>query len=149
SKESVIRSGDLVDLYDEGALVSAVVMSEEKGRLKVTTQSGKELRVTASRIAQRAGLAPAASTSQAAAAAARHAAMAQARLREIDLTALWDVLVDEPQRYTLGSLAGLALGTDDGVTRSATLRALHEDRVYFARKQDLFEPRTRENVEQT
>src|SRR2546426_12800652 len=106
TKETIIRTGDLVDLYDEGGLVCAVVIAEEKGRLKVVTESGKELRVTASRIAQRAGSAPGSSGAQAASVASRHAVAALARLPEIDLTALWDVLVDEPQRYALGNLAG-------------------------------------------
>src|SRR5678815_2544413 len=149
TRDIVIKMGDLIDLYDEGGLVCAVVTGEEKGRLKVVTEYGKELRVTSSRVAHRAGSASASGSQQAAAAASRHAQAASARVKEIDLSAMWDVLVDEPQRYPLGSLAALALGADDAVTRTAMLRALQGDRTYFTRKQDDFEPRPREQVEET
>ncbi|HEY3175245.1 MAG TPA: RNB domain-containing ribonuclease [Candidatus Polarisedimenticolia bacterium] len=147
SREIAFRMGDLVDLYDEGGLVCAVVLGEEKGRLKIVTEAGKEMRVTVSRIAHRAG-AVSVIPAQAAAAARRHGEAAAARAREIDLPSLWDVLVDEPKRQPLGGLAALALGSDDPLSRSALLRRLHEDRIYFARKGDDFEPRSREHIEE-
>src|SRR5437867_13052970 len=104
TRDTIIKPGDLIDLYDEGDLVSGVVTGEEKGRLKVVTQSGKELRVISSRVAHRAGNAPATTSPAAASAATRHARAAVSRLPEIDLAALWDVLADEPQRYTLDGL---------------------------------------------
>ena len=98
TRDTVIKMGDLIDLYDEGGLVCAVVTGEEKGRLKVVTEGGKELRVTSSRVAHRAGSAAAPGGPHAAAAALRHAQAASARVAEIDLPAMWDVLADEPQR---------------------------------------------------
>jgi len=147
TKQEDIRTGDLVDLYDEGGLVCAVVLGEEKGRLKVQTQAGRTLRVTLSRVAQRLGLS--ALPTRAAETALAHALAAQERLDEIDIAALWDVLVDEPSRHSLQSLAALALGEDGPVARSALLRKLFEDRVYFTRKGDDFEPRSRDHVEAT
>jgi len=135
ARHPIIRSGELVDLYDEGGIVCAVVLGEEKGRLRVVTERGKEMRVAPSRVALRTGetvALPSAAGAQAgaaAAAAARHAQAAAGRRSEIDLAALWDVLVDEPQRHTLAGLASLALGSDDGVARSALARALQEDRT--------------------
>jgi len=148
TQDLTIRTGDLVDLYDEGGLVCAVVMGEEKGRLKVITETGKEMRVTASRVAQRAGAAIV-QAGAAAAVALRHAKAAAARMPEIDLAALWDLLVDEPKRHGLTSLTSLALGGEDDVARSAMLRALQQDRLYFTRKGDDFEARSREHVEET
>jgi len=155
TRHPIIRSGELVDLYDEGGIVCAVVLGEEKGRLRVVTERGKEMRVASSRVALRTGETVAlpsvagAQAGAAAAAAARHAQAAAGRRSEIDLAALWDVLVDEPQRHTLAGLASLALGSDDGVARSALARALQEDRTHFTRKADDFEPRTREHVDDT
>jgi len=145
SKATTIGAGELVDLFDEGGLVSAVVTGDEKGRLRVVTESGKELRVTLSRVAHRAG---GASITHAADAASRHGEAARARLAEIDVPALWEVLVEQPQRIPLGALAELALGEDAPVTRSAMLRALLADRTYFTRKGDDFEPKPREHVEE-
>ncbi len=146
SRTVSIAVGDLIDLYDEGDLVSAVVVGEEKSRFKVVTQAGRQLRVTSSRIAHRAGPAPGPAAQGA---AAEHARAAADKADQIDLPALWDVLVDEPERHGLDQLAVLALGEDSPVARSAVLRLLHRDRVYFSRKLDRFEPRTRELVEET
>ncbi|HJQ98264.1 MAG TPA: hypothetical protein VJ826_08105, partial [Candidatus Polarisedimenticolaceae bacterium] len=147
TKEASIRSGDLIDLFDEGDLVSAVVVGEEKGRLKVVTEHGKELRVTASRVAHRA--AGGASAARPAETASDHSRAAKARLPEIDLTVVWELLVEEPRRQGLGQLAALALGEDSPVARSAMLRSLQMDHVYFIRKADEYEPRPRDLVEET
>src|SRR5262245_42753617 len=107
-KATTLRSGDLVDLFDEGGLVSAVILGEEKGRLKVVTESGKELRVAPARVVHLAGSAPPSGSH--ADLARQHAGAARARLSDVDLPALWDVLADEPRRMSLESLASLALG---------------------------------------
>ncbi|MGH9869250.1 MAG: RNB domain-containing ribonuclease [Candidatus Polarisedimenticolia bacterium] len=142
-KDALIHAGELVDLYEGGSLLAGVVVGEEKGRLRIVLENGQELRAASSRVAHRAGIA---GTSRPSESAARHAAAAAARVTEIDLPALWDVLVDEPRRHPLGSLADLALGEDSPVARSAMLRCLHDDRTYFLRKGDDHEPRPREQV---
>src|SRR5262245_54920470 len=150
SRELSVRPGDLVDLYDEGDLLCGVVVGEEKGRLRVITEKGREIRVTASRIVQRVGPAPGgASPATAAGAAQRHAAEAGARMAGIDISALWDVLMEESGRFTSGALATLALGEDSPVARTAILRAMQSDRTYFTRKGDDYETRAREQVEET
>lgn len=145
-KASIPRSGDLIDLFDEGEIVCAVVVGEEKGRIKVVTETGKQIRVTASRVAHRAG---AAGEWDAAGAALAHSRQVAARLDDIDLPVLWDLLVDEPARYDLGQLAALAFGEGSSVARSAMLRRLQTDRTYFVRKSDQYEPRPREHVDET
>ena len=146
-KVTTLRSGDLVDLFDEGGLVSAVVLGEEKGRLRVVTESGKELRVPSARVVHRAGSAP--TSASYADHARQHAGAARARLSDVDLPALWDVLADEPRRMSLEALAELALGDEAPVARSAMLRALVSDHTYFSRKADAFEPRSRDHVLET
>ncbi|HKY32537.1 MAG TPA: RNB domain-containing ribonuclease [Candidatus Polarisedimenticolia bacterium] len=145
AKDTLIRTGDVVDLFEGGGLLSAVVVGEERGRLQVITQEGQALSVTSSRIAHRAG--PAAG-GRPAEAAARHAAAAAQLSGAVDLPALWDVLADEPRKHPLASLAALALGDDSGPARSAVLRALHGDRTHFVRKGEEFEPRARGHVEE-
>lgn len=145
SRDTAAGTGDLIDLYDDGDLVCGVVVAEEKGRLKVVTESGKEVRITASRVAHRAGSSAGDRPKDA---AATHARAAAARVREVDLTALWEVLAGEPQRFDLAGLSALALGEDSPVTRSAMLRALSGDRTYFTRKGDLYEARPRDQVEE-
>jgi len=150
TRDTAIHVGDLLDLYDEGELVSAVAVGTDKGRHRVITQAGKELRVTSSRIAHVAGPSHAGeAAARAAAAALRHCEAAVSLLSGMDLPALWDVLADAPRRHDLASLASLALGQDGPEARSAMLRALHEDKVFFVRRLDSFEPRSRGQVEET
>jgi len=144
--QTAYHAGDLVDLYDEGEIVCAVVTGEEKNRLKVTTESGKEMRVVASRVAQK--VAAGFGGRDPMTMARDHARATRARLEAIDAAALWDVLVDEPRRYTLEEMAALALGEPSPVARSATLRKLASDRLHFVRKGDDYEPRSREQVEE-
>ncbi len=150
SKESECLPGDLVDLYDEGEVVCAVVTGEEKSRLKVVTSAGRSLRVAPSRVIHRAR--PGAVVSRAESEARDHEEAVRERLGAVDTIAMWEVLIDTPRvppRYTLSELSELACGEADPVGRSATLRALLADRTRYNRKGEVFEPRSREHVEET
>ncbi len=141
--------GDLVEIWHGGEIVSAVVLSLEKGRLRVVTEKGEEIRITESRIALRAGRVAAAEADAGARAAAAHARAARLAAKQVDLPALWEILVDEGGRHTVGSLAGLALGSDAPESRSALIRCLADEKTYFERKGDLWAARGRAAVEQT
>jgi hypothetical protein len=149
--------GSLVDFYAEGEIVCGLVLSEEKGRLRVVTGRGREERIAPGRVLAsyegdpRLALAPAASRGaaridQAARLAADHARAAGERRKEIDLEIVWDLLADAGQEKRLDEIAELALGEGGRVAAAATLRALLEEKVHFVRKGDLWEPRGREAV---
>jgi exoribonuclease-2 len=143
------QPGDLVEIWHGGEIVSAVVLSLEKGRLRVVTERGEEIRITESRIALRAGRVKAAGAGAGARAAAAHADAGRRAAEGVDLPALWEILVDAGGRHTVGSLAELALGSDAPESRSAVIRCLATEKTHFERKGDLWAARGRAAVEQT
>jgi len=140
--------GTLVDLWEGGKLLSGVVVGEEKGRLRVVTEEGREVRVTASRLAHLAGPSGA-PIAQAAAAASKHAERARELASGVEVEPLWELLVEEGGRHEPAYLASLALGASSAEAASAMIRLLFESKTYFDRKGDLWEARSRDAVEQT
>ena len=129
-------------------ILSAVILSQEKGKWRVVTEEGRQMRITASRIAHRAGRA-AAEPDAAARAAADHSREAAARAAAVDVASLWELLVDGGGRHSSGSLASLALGEESPAAASAVMRRLSAEKTYFNRKGDDWVARSRQAVEET
>ena len=151
--------GSLVDFYSEGEIVAGVVLAEEKGRLRVVTEKGREDRIAPGRVlATYEGdpklAAPAdrrADTARADGAhrlAAAHARAAAERQSSLDIALVWDLLVDEDGEHALEALAEIGAGDRSAPAVAAMLRALLEGKVHFTRRGDLWEPRPREAVEE-
>jgi hypothetical protein len=153
--------GTLVDFFADGEIVAGVVLSEEKGRLRVVTEAGREDRIAPGRIpaaydgpAKVSGGAAGAGSETARFEAARKAASVHAKAAreagpKIDLPLVWDLLVDQGGEMMLAELAELATGSRSASAVAATLRALLEEKVHFTRRGDLWEPRARSAVEET
>lgn len=146
---SEVAPGDLIEIWDGGEVVSAVLLGTEKGRLLVVTEAGKRVRIAASRIALRTGARVSSDPAAATGAAAAHAEEARHRASTVDLEALWELLVDEGGRHSVEALTGLAMGEDSPENRAGLIRSLSLERTFFERKGDLWTARSRETVEQT
>jgi len=147
--ETVPGPGALLDFREGEGVLSGVVLREEKGKIVVVTPAGATERITASRIAQIAaesGRGPS-DPAEGAKRAEAHARLAEALARDVELEPLWELLLPEGGGRSLGDMARIALGRDDGTARGAVLRALLAERLWFQRKDDLWAPRTREAVE--
>lgn len=142
------RPGDMVEIWEGGAIVTAVLLGQEKGRWRVVTETGQSMKITGSRIAHRAGRAPA-DPGQGAAAAAAHSREASALAESIDVASLWELLVDEGGRHSPDALSGLALGDATAAAASAVIRRLSREKTFFDRKGDDWVARSREAVEET
>ncbi len=142
------QPGDLVEIWEGGSLVTAVLLGHEKGRWRVVTEEGRQMRIAASRIAHLAGRATPHPESGARA-AAEHSREAHRRAQEVDVPALWEILVDAGGRHTAASLATLALGDESAASTSAVIRRLSLERTFFERKGDEWAARSREAVGQT
>ena len=151
--------GSLVDFFAEGEIVAGVVLAEERGRYRVVTESGREDRIAPARVlASYDGnprLAPAVGARADAARvqaahtlASAHARAARERRGSFDLALIWELLVDEGGERTLGELTELATGERTAAAEAALLRALLEEKIHFARRADLWEPRSRALVEE-
>ncbi len=142
------QPGDLVEIWEGGSLVTAVLLGHEKGRWRVVSEEGRQMRIAASRIAHLAGRATPHPESGARA-AAEHSREAHRRAQEVDIPALWEILVDAGGRHTPASLATLALGDESAASTSAVIRRLSLERSFFERKGDDWVARSREAVGQT
>ena len=148
--------GALVDFYADGEIVAGVVLCEEKGRLRLVTESGREDRIAPARVLAayegnpRLSVAsgkPEPSKVQAAhALALAHARSAREREAPIDLALVWEILVDEGEERRLEELTELGTGERTAAACAALLRALLEEKVHFTRRADLWAPRSREAV---
>jgi len=146
-----LRAGVCVDIWDGGELSLVMFMAEEKGRLRVLTRKGREMRVTSSRVAVVGDHVldlQASRADQVASLGARDDELA-AQAEAVDVRALWEILADESGEYDLDELTELACGTSDGTNRSVVLRRLIGDGLYFVRKKLVFVPRTREDLGET
>jgi exoribonuclease-2 len=151
--------GSIVDYYSEGEILAAVVISEEKGRLRVVTEKGREDRIAPGRVlaayeGDPKAAAPADRRSDTARAesahrlAAAHARAAAERRGSLDIALVWDLLVDEDGEHALEALAEIGAGDRSAPAVAAMLRALLEEKAHFTRRGDLWEPRGRDAVEE-
>ena len=149
--------GMVVDFFAEGEITAGVVLAEEKGRLRLITEAGREERIAPgrvlaayegnSRLALPAG--SKADTSRhpmAHALAAAHAKSARDMQAGVDLSLLWEIVVDEGGERHLADLAELALGEGSDGAVAGLLRALLEEKVHFTRRDEAWSPRAREAV---
>lgn len=141
--------GEIIDLWDGGEIVSGVAIGEEKGRIRVVTETGDEIRILESRVAHRPRTSAGIDRRAAAQAAARHAEEARRLAASVDIVSLWELLVDEGGRHAIQDLTALAFGRSVEHGTSALIRRLSSERTYFERKGDLWEPKGRGSVEET
>jgi exoribonuclease-2 len=138
-----MKTNELVEVWNEGVLCSALYLGTEKGRLKLRFEDGEEIAVSEGRLAYRSG-----QVGGGARALQRHREQTEALLPKVDVAALWEVLVDEGGDYSLEELAGLALGQDSAPACAAVLKAISAQRRYFSRIKERFAPSSRLALEQ-
>jgi len=149
------RPGQLVAWWQDGGLALGVVAAEEKQRLRIVLERGREQRLAPARVVavvEPGGAVPG-GTPEARAAAGERAAAALLRVREladaIDVPVLWEI-IDEGAgggELAVSELAELALEVDGGDAHAATLWALAQDGLHFQRRGDRWSPRAAEDVE--
>lgn len=156
-KSLKLAPGSIVDFYSDGVILSGVVMTEEKGRLRVVTEKGRDERIAPGRVLAahdgdpRLAAIPksggdGARTEAAKRAAAAHAEGARARVGTIDLATVWELLGEDSGEKRLQELAEVACGDASPLSQAATLRALLDERIHFSRRGDLWQGRSREGV---
>jgi len=143
------RPGDLVDLWEGGEVLSGVVLAEEKGRFRIVTERGAEIRIAPSRVAHVSRHGAPVDSPRAGEAATAHAAEARRLAALVDVPSLWELLVDSGERHSIADLAGLAFDAAGGVNGSALYRRLAAEKTWFERHGDEWQARSREAVTET
>ena len=151
--------GSVVTVWEGGELALAVVVGEEKRRLKLIVESGRELRVQPSRVGwvvEERGPVPGSTVEQRREAGRRVEQLGRevaTLTRQVDVGVLWEIVVETPEGeakpggFFTAELAELALDNRSGASMTAVARALREDGIHFARKGEEWVARAREQVE--
>jgi exoribonuclease II len=146
-----METGTIVEFIDNQRITTAAIVEIKKLRLRLLSEHGREVKLSAGRLAlvgperltpgtSRQGMIDALK-----AAAMRRNALAA----EIDVKELWEVLHSEQEWIDLITMTGLCFDDDaPGDHRGAVLRAFFKDRIYFKFNPDRFLPNTAEKVEQ-
>ncbi len=147
--------GALLAWWDGDRLAFGVLAGEEKGRLRLVLEDGREHRIQPGRIAavvEASGAPPGATLEGRRAAGMRvQAAVSRVERRaaSVDVYALWEIATgSEGEAPEEATLADLALGEASGEARAALAVALLRDGVRFVRRGEGWEPRRREAVEE-
>lgn len=124
---------EIVEVRESGGVRAAIVLSLEDRAARLVLPDGREARYPLERIVHHTGVRVAAAGA-AGPELARWERDAAASAKGVDLATLHEVLLaeSEPGRpASLGDLAALALGRDDGASRAAVHRALAAPNAWF------------------
>ncbi len=143
--------GYIVEFIDKNQFICAFCVGLKKDRLRVVTESNREVTLAPQRVvcASPSGW-PAESPRKKILNGLKEAAENRAaRAQEVDVELLWDLVSDEDERLTPAELAELFWAEAPGPDQvSAVARALFADRIRFRFTGQEFIPLTREQVEQ-
>lgn len=148
----------MVTVWEGGELTLGVVAGEEKRRVRLILEGGREIRVQLARIGwelEPDGPIPG-DTIEARRLAGRRVERAERDVADlvaaIDVPVLWEIASEEARgarsrsEFETLELADLALADRSGAAMTALARAVRADGLHFTRKGDCWEPRSPEQV---
>lgn len=147
----MVGRGALVEFYQDKKILCGLCLKADKKNIHLLSEENREVGLPPQRVLFSVGgfLDPTALREEVVTRLRKEAARREEIKSGIVLADLWELLTDEPGEYKVEELASTYFGTALGPDLvSGIMRALHEDRVHFERKSDLFIPNSRERVQQ-
>ena len=146
-----MKIGSIVEYIDQQKIVSAVILSEKKGKLRLLNENSREVNFSEKRLSHvsqdvldtemsRIGL-----VNQLKQVTEHRRSLSEA----IDIRELWDILHDDPQEIDISAMTLFCF--DPPLTsdhEAAVIRAFFSDRLYFKFKNLIFIPHTEAQVEE-
>ncbi len=145
-----MEKGCIIEYIDRQKVVCAVVMEVKDQRLRVLTETNREVNLSGNRLshAARDRLDAALGRENLVATLKRTAGRREALSGQVDVGELWAVSTSEQQWIDLATMTGLCFPDDpDADHESAVVRAFFRDRLYFKFNADRFFPNDPEQVE--
>jgi exoribonuclease-2 len=142
--------GNIVEYIDRQRILCAVVLEIRSQRLRLLTENNKEVNLSAGRLLHRdsARLDPALGRNRMVEALKAIAHKRRELIAKVVIRELWQVLNSEQQWIDLETMTAFCFPeAPNGDHRSAVVRALFDDRLYFRFNPDRFFPNTEEQVE--
>lgn len=149
-----LREGSIIEFKDKKRIVSVVCLKVDAKNVRVVNESNKEFNLPSNKISHVTDHIINISKPRFDLTQELHKLINKIEegISDINLTDLWELLKDEPEevKYDLNQLTEIYFGSsNDTDSRSAMLRALTDDSIYFDAKNDgLFSPKSEKNVEQ-
>jgi exoribonuclease II len=147
-----ISNDDIVDYYDSHTIACGLVLEIEDKRVRMLTEKGKELKISASRIlisGRRTDFPINASREDRVLRLKEISERREEIKNGVSLKELWEVVSTETDRIDLADLTGLLFGNEGDIDLSASLiRAILQDKTYFKIKSDHIEVSSWEQVNQ-
>jgi exoribonuclease-2 len=142
--------GCIVEYIDQQRIVSAVILSEKKGKLRLLNENSREVNFSEKRLSHISAMSLDTDLSKTALVNhLKHVTENRKRLAEtINIPELWDILHDEPEEIGLDAMTLFCF--DPPLIpdhEAAVIRAFFDDRLYFKTNQFVFTPCTPEQVE--
>lgn len=135
-----------MEIHDHGELRTAVIVKIEQDRLTLQAEGGRKLTEKRDQVVALLGGSAFTEGSDPDAVLQAHRAQLQEARADVDLASLWELLVDQGRGYSLSTLASLVFSPVTPARRSALLRALTDDSVYFRQHRKEFIARSRSEV---
>ena len=134
--------GQLLDLFDDNRIVAAVCLEERKGKLRILTESGRELNVSPKQVVYSYSARLDIEQAREGLIRALHnrASRYQVQSDKVDIQGLWEILQEDPRDYPATELADLALGDQGDDAVAGVLRALLNERIHFRQRPEGFRP---------
>lgn len=145
-----MESGNIVEYIDRQKITCAVVLEVKNHRLRLLTESNREVNLSASRLSHVHGvrLNMAMGRDKLVEKLKETARQCDALTQQVDIKELWEVLNTEQQWIDLETMTEFCFADSPTSNHaSAVLRAFFENRRYFKFKPDGFFPYTEEQVE--
>lgn len=142
--------GSIVEYIDQQKIISAVILSEKKGKLRLLNENSREVNFSEKRLAH-------ISTDRldmdlSKTALVNHlkqiTASRKKLAKSIDIKELWEIFHDDPQEIDLSAMTLFCF--DPPLTQdheAAVLRAFFTDRLYFKFNKQIFLPNTQAQVD--
>ena len=146
-----MESGNVVEYIDSKKIICAVVLEVKNQRLRLLTETNREVNISASRLSHKCEmrLDPSMGRNTLVSTLKEIAGRRNALISHINVKELWEVLNTEQEWIDLDTMTGFCFPESPSCDHeSAVVRAFFTNRLYFKFNHDRFFPHTEGQVEQ-
>ena len=146
-----MNEGQLVEYIDDQKILCAVVLEKKKNRLRILNENNREVNIAEKRISLGSNkiLSLKNSRDHIAQSLKKFAELSEAKLKEVDIIELWELLSPEGDWTDVDMVSELCFGNEpEPVEKSAVMRAMFYDRLYFKFNHSQYLPFSEKQVEQ-
>jgi exoribonuclease II len=146
-----MKSGNVVEYIDSKKIICAVVLEVKDHRLRLLTETNREVNISASRLSHTCDMCldPSLGRNNLVSALKEIAGRRNALISHINVKELWEVLNTEQEWIDINTMTGFCFPDSPSCDHeSAVVRAFFTNRLYFRFNHDRFFPHTEHQVEQ-